>query len=808
MRKALRVGAVVVLLAVVAGTLWLHRLRAGPGYLRGTVELPGLEAPVTVHRDSLAVPHLFAESRADLAYAQGWVTARDRLWQMEMFRRVAEGRLSELFGEVTLETDRFLRTLGLARAAEAQLGLLTGEERSLLDAYVAGVNAALEGWRGPLPPEFVVLRARPEPWTLAQTLAVEKIMAWDLAEYRSGLDLAGAVEALGPDDAERVRLRYPAWAPTIVEGWPEGGRDQWLRRDAPSGDGTEDAGDPEEAEDAPSGAAGSGPGTLARLARAALPPPEAVPFLEAVTSSRASNSWVVGPERSRSGGALLANDMHLGLDQPTIWYLVGLHAPGLDVVGMSLPGVFGVVAGHTPAVAWGFTNATVDDADFFIERVDPADSTRYLTPDGPVPFERRRELIRVKGREAPDTLVVRTTRHGPVMTPVEAAAGGELLALRWVAHDPSTTVGAILGFNTARSAEDVIEAARDFTNPHQNVVFADSAGRWGYWMAGRVPLRRSGSPSLLPVPGWTGEHDWVGDLPFEEHPHALEPAEGFVVTANNMQSRAPVGSLVTDGTWAAPYRAIRIRERLEARPVHDAGSLHEIQLDAGSAFVTRHLPDAVASFRAAGHGGLADRLAAWDGVAHTTSDDATLFHTWLEGVRRRMETELYGPEGGWLPRTAVGRALDAGGLDPALLEAAADAAADHAGTPWGEANLLVLDHPLAGVPVVGSLLGFGRDGLPREGGPFSPNVSPRSGDAPPFTVRSGPSQRHVVDMADPDGAGGFVLPGGQSGYPGSPHAWDQLELWRSGRLVRLPLAREAVEARSTGRLLLTPGTDR
>jgi penicillin amidase len=759
-----------------------------------------------VLRDSVGIPHVWAESVRDLALAQGFVTAQDRLWQMELFRRVAEGRLSEVFGEATVATDRFLRTLGMARAAERQLAALSDEHRDLLNAYVAGVNAAVEAWRGPWPPEFLVLGARPEPWTATQALAIEEIMAWDLSEYRSGLDYLGAVEALGAEGAERVRRRYPPWAPTIVEDWPEGGREEWLRPAAVEEPTAAAPGEVSRAEESADGA-GRSPeeGDRARLAASALPPASGLPFLEAVAVVRASNAWVVGPERSSSGKPILANDMHLALDAPNIWYLVGLHAPGLDVVGMSLPGIFGVVAGHTPSVAWGFTNAYVDDADFFVERVDPEDPDRYLTPWGSEPFESRTEVVRVKGRDAPDTVVVRHTRHGPVMTPVEPAAGGELLSLRWIAHDNSGTVGGILALNSATGVDEVVEALRDFTNPHQNVVFADTAGRWGYWMAGRVPLRRSGGPLLLPAPGWTGEHDWVGDLPFEEHPHVLEPERGFVVTANHRQTREPVGDLVTDGTWAEPYRAIRIAELIEARPLHDAESMHHIQMDVGSAFVTRHLGLAVRAFRLAGLGDLAGHLEGWDGLADVEGDEPTLFHAWLAGVRSRMRQALYRGEGnGYLPTAAVARSLVAGEVSEEILREAAQDAAGYAGTPWGAAHLLDIDHPLASVPVVGDLLGFGRSDVPSPGGPHSPNVADHGGSSPPFRVRHGPSQRHVVDLADPDGSGGFVIPGGQSGWPGARHSWDQLGLWRNGGLVPLPLSREAVEARTTSRLRLLP----
>ena len=290
--------------------------------------------------------------------------------------------------------------------------------------------------------------------------------------------------------------RYPEWGVTILPDPP----------DAAAGE--EAAGDPaapaRAVPDPPARGAPSRdplpPAVSAGLIASARIPGPARAALEAASIVRASNGWVVGGSRTASGRPLVANDMHLSLDHPNIWYLIGLHAPGLDVVGESLPGAPGIIAGHTAGVAWGFTNAMADDSDFFIERVDPADTTRYLTPDGSEPFRVREESIRVRGRDQPVRLLVRETRHGPVMTAVDPIPGGELLSYRWGAHDASTTFDGILAMNLANSSRELIAALARFTSPYQNVVFADTAGDFGYQLAGAIPLRRSGRPPLLPVP--------------------------------------------------------------------------------------------------------------------------------------------------------------------------------------------------------------------------------------------------------------------------------------------------------------------
>ncbi len=481
------VGVLVIALVSALGAMIIYLRTAQPDHSRDRV-VAGLGGVVEIWRDSVGVPHIWASSAEDLFFAQGYVHAQDRLWQMELFRRVADGRLAEVMGADLLDTDRFLRTIGLGRAARAAAPALDSERRAWLEAYAAGVNAWLSDSRGALPPEFVALRIKPARWEVEHSLMLEKVMAWDLAAYQRGLDLARAARRLGPERAAHLAPEYPHWGAHILEG-------------------------------------GQG-----RTVPPPLPPPVppvAAGLLDALSITRASNSWVIGGEHTRSGKPILANDMHLSLTSPSLWYLAALHGGGFEVAGMTLPGAPFVVAGHNRAIAWGLTNAFVDDVDFFIERLDPADSTRYLTPDGSLPFEVIIDTIRVRGVKEPVLFPIRRTRHGPILTGVEDRAGEDLIALRWVGHDQARTWQAMAGLNLASGWDEFVAAVGDFNNPHQNVVYADTAGRIGYYMGGRVPLRGAGQrPPLAPVPGWTGEWDWVGDLPFAEHPQLLDPPEG------------------------------------------------------------------------------------------------------------------------------------------------------------------------------------------------------------------------------------------------------------------------------------------
>ena len=796
LRKLLYVfgGMLALLLMILAGGRWWLG-RSQPDPTRGAV-IAGLSDVVEVWRDSLGVPHVWAKNEEDLFRAMGYVHAQDRLFQMELFRRVADGRMAEMLGAGFVESDRFLRTIGLGRAAAENEARLAPEHRRMLQAYADGVNAWIRTHPGPLPPEFVALRIRPEPWTVRNSLSIAKIMAWDLADWDIGLDLQRAVDAVGPELAAELFPFYPDSGVTIL-----GADGRWQGRGAVPAP-------PLHAPEATSRV--SGPVPLPD------PPRLALELLASVSASHASNSWVIGGSRTKSGKPILANDMHLSLRAPAIWYLAALHGGGFDVAGMTLPGVPVVVAGHSRRVAWGYTNAMVDDVDFFVEEVDSADPDRYRVPGGWAEMTVRPETIQVKGRE-PVVHRVRATRHGPVVSDVDERGGGRVLAMQWTAYEPSTEVVALLGMNTARDAEEFARALRGFNNPHQNVVFADRDGRIGYWMAGRVPVRRSGD-GLLPAPGWTGEADWMGWLAFDQHPHVLDPEDGFVVTANNRQAGADYPFHVT-ANWAEPWRAARIREMVQAGRDLTGDDVARQQMDVRDLFALRHLPRAVRAAERAGLDEAARELRAWDGAAQVDSRGTALFYTWFEALRTRIGNDEFGMERVYFPRPTLDRILARGGsrwVDDVttertetleeLEEAAMRTAAETVGERrWGEMHRTHIGHPLGVVRALDRALRLNIGPFPNAGSFYTVNVSGWNGREPPFTNTYGASQRHVVDMADPDGSGGFVIPTGQSGNPFSRHYRDQTPRWRAGRLWLIPLDREKAERRAVSRMTLRPG---
>lgn len=760
MKRLLAVLAIVIGAVVAAVLAGVSYVKSAGGDPEGAVRLAGITSPVEIWRDSLGVPHIWAESEEDLFFAQGYVHVQDRLWQMELFRRVAEGRLAEVLGEDLLYSDTFLRTIGLWRAAGEQEQQLDGEARTALSAYVAGVNAAIAGWSGALPPEMLALGIRPEPWTLRHSLAIERIMAWDLGAYGDPASLARTAASVDSATLRALQQPYPEWGPTIIEPPP-------------------------------------------------IPGPAAL-LLDALSITRASNAWVIGGTRTRSGKPILANDMHLALKAPSLWHLMALHGGRYDVAGMTLPGVAFVVAGHNRAVAWGFTNAMLDDADLFAERVDPADSTRYLVPGGSEPFTVIEERIRVKDRDTAVVVRIRFTRHGPVLP---SPPGSEPVALRWAGHDPSRTFTGLPAMNRADGWAAFEAGVRDFDNPHQNVVYADTAGNFGYIMSGRIPARPAGRlPPTLPVPGWTGEWDWQGYLDFAEHPRAFNPPAGYVVTANNRQAAGAAADRIS-GEWEQPYRAARIREMILAGDQFDAADVHAMQLDVRDKMAERYVPAAVRAFSAAGGDSAAAALRAWDLEARAESRPAALFYTWYDGMRRMTSARLPG-SGSALPRKSMNVVLDSGSLfwlpdgraafDSIAREAARGAESTAAGRTWGELHQVVAEHLLAAAELLERLLTLNVGPSPAAGSPTTVNVSHYAGATYPVVASYGPSQRHVVDMADVDGEGGFILPTGQSGIPFSEHYADQWPRWRAGGLWRIPLDRRAADARAVHRQVLQP----
>ena len=776
-------GGFVLLVAIGLGGGYLWLRQALP-QLDGEIRVAGLEAPATIVRDRWAIPHIEAESLLDTTFALGFVHAQDRLFQMEFRRRLGAGRLAEIVGEAALPTDRFMRTLGLYRVSEASLAHLQPDTLAWLEAYADGVNAFLESRAGPLPPEFLILGHHElEPWRPADSLVWLRLMALDLGvNYR--------------DELLRVRLAGRLSREQIADIWPD------YPADAPT--------------------------TLVEVARA-LPWDELAAALPPdAPGGIGSNAWVVAGERSATGAPLLANDPHLGLRAPGVFYLAQLEAPGLDLAGATMAGVPGVVLGHNGTIAWGFTNTGADVQDLFLERIDPEDPSGYLTPTGTAGFETRDEIIRVKDAPAV-TLTVRATRHGPVISDLVPDAArlfddGVVVALAWTALDDDDLVAqALLGINQARDWAEFTRSLRDVSAPMQNVLYADTSGHIAFIAPGRVPIRKRGD-GRWPVPGWSGDHDWIGWVPFEALPRALDPREGVLFNANNRVVADDYPYLLT-ADWEAPYRARRLAQLLE-RDGFRPEDFATIQKDELSLLADDLLPIMLRAKPGGAEAAAArSRLAAWDRVMRPEAAEPLMFAAWYRELSRLIYADELGDMFGsfwgvrpqFMSRILTERQvwcddvgtesvetceqLAATALDAALDDLARRFGPDPAGWRWGQAHVARMAHPIfERQPVLGRLFNIeaasGGDSVTVNVGHFHPARAQQ-----PFASSHAASYRAIHDLARL-GRSRFVTATGQSGHPLSRHYRDLTALWAGGRTV--PMDRDVARQDAVGVLTLQP----
>ncbi len=817
-RIARAFGVTLGLAAGAAGVGAMAALRRPLPRTAGRLPLSGLAAQATVHRDRWGVPHIYAASDADLFAALGYVHAQDRLWQLELNRRTGHGRLAEIFGPIALSSDQFIRTLGFSRIARREAELLDDETRAIVAAYVRGINAGLEAQRGRLPLEFTVLGLQPQPWEVADILVWPKVMALNLSSnWTSELFNAHLVAALGAERAQAITPRYPDEAaiavPSGVAYTPQLG-DEALRLAEEAGRFTGDTGGPQ-----------------------------------------GSNAWVVAGSRSANGRPLLANDPHLGLGLPGIWYAAHLEGGSYHVAGVTFPGMCGVVIGHNRQIAWGVTTAMTDTQDLYIERFHPEDPDRYAWRGEWREVETVREEIVVKGQKEVTLLDVRLTHHGPLIDevsgPVDSALRGPrqdanpgehtALALRWTALDPTpASVRAVLRLNRAHDWASFRSALEDWDVAPQNFVYADVEGHIGYALGAKLPVRARGD-GQLPVPGWDGEYEWTGFIPAAELPASLDPPAAALVTANNriIGPGHPLHATI-HGEYANPFRADRIVELLAATPLHDARSFARIQNDVRSlpglrlARLLADLSVADPVERAA-----RDLLAAWDGEVTADSAAAAVYDALRHHLLRVTYAELgglfgaqaaVGAFGGTPANIYVDRAL------PEVLARIAAAAPPERPDPWlrggrtwadvlrealgravgelrerqgsdparwayGKVHSLTLRHPLGGVAALAPL--FNRGPWPMGGDIDTVNhhYIPRDPVAGPRY--NGPSYRQIIDPGDWDAAR-IILPAGQSGHPTSSHYADMAGAWRAGGYFPLLWSPEAVARHTVDTLTLEP----
>ena len=812
------------LVAIVAVVALAYRALVLPK-IDGTLAVAGLVAPVDVVRDAAGLPHLYAAAADDAWFALSYVHAQDRLWQMELNRRTASGRLAEVLGPGAVDTDRFLRTLGVARNAAAIVGNLDAAARHALARYAAGVNANLDERRKRpaflLPPEFVLTGAPfPEPWTAADSVGWSTMMAWDLSTNWSS-------------EIARLRLAFRLTKQQIDELMPP--------YPGNASGGAVATPDPVlEIADYPALYRSLAVDTQALSGRAAslmaLAP-------QGHFDGIGSNNWVVSGARTASGKPLLANDPHLSLTVPSIFYLAHLSAPGLDVVGATLPGLPFVVIGRNARIGWGLTNTGPDTQDLYLEELRTrADVVEARTPAGWQPLETRSETVRVKGA-ADQVFVVRTSRHGPLISDVSATAGGALhpfgveryaLAFQWAALRPDDrTVQAGLALNRAADWTGFVAAVRDFHAPQQNFVYADVDGNIGFIAPGRVPLRKPDNDlkGQVPAPGWDARYDWDGFVPFERLPQRLNPPAGAIVTANQkIVDDADAPYLTSE--WAAPFRSRRIESLLDATTLHDAGTFAAIQGDVHSLAAARLLPLLLDTAPASdGARAALAMLKGWDGTMRGDRPEPLIYATWMRELVRLITQDELGDDlfaSYWEQRIVfVGNVLSdrdgqsrwcdvagtpeietcgtmkARALDRALADLDRRVGTDRARWRWDAMHVVRAEHrPFSRVPSLARFFDLdaplGGDGTTVDAAGYVVR-----NEAGPFVARHGASLREIVDFDDLERSR-FVTSTGASGNRLSPLYANLFERWTRIESVPMQMRRAAVEQGAVGTLRLTP----
>jgi penicillin amidase len=806
----------------------------------GEIQLEGLNAPVNIYRDDMGIPHIYATTSHDLFFAQGYVHAQDRFWQMDTWRHIGSGTLSEMFGAGQVETDTFLRTLGWRVTAEQEYAGLDADSKAIIDSYTAGVNAYIQDHDttalsleyailGLLSPDYKI-----ESWTPINSLTWGKAMAWDLrGNMGEEIERAVLLKTFTPEQLAELYPAYPDDHPVIVNQ------------------------------------IGTGASVSAPAPAPAFDiPDETLVVLQHNTSlldfalgpagdGLGSNSWAVSGSRTASGMPLLANDPHLGIQMPSIWYQAHLECKPVtdecpyNVAGFTFAGVPGVVIGHNDRIAWGFTNVGPDVMDLYIERVNPDNPNQYEVNGEWVNFDTRTETIQVVGGDTVE-VTVRSTRHGPVISdsygpvkdentnddpefvPFKERAGVELpeqyvIALKWTALAPSTPFKAIWGFDQAQNWDDFREAARNFHVPAQNLLYADVDGNIGYQMPGDIPMRANGD-GTVPVPGWTDEYEWTGFIPFEDLPYTFNPPEGYIVTANNRCQPWDYPHLITRD-WDYGFRAQRIVDMIESASGEiDIAYFQSMQGDSFDANGPTYVPillglDALADNETHAQNLLRD----WDYQNRADSAAAAVFNAfWRHLLQNTFDDDLpeerYYPDGGsrW---NEIMRHLDDSSLwwddksttdvretrvdiirksfEQGIAEVEEIFGKDPATWNWGEMHASTFRNGTlgeSGVPPIESL--FNR-------GPFATSGGDSIVNATGWSVQDGyetnwlPSMRMIVDLGDLNNTV-TVHTTGQSGHAYHEHYIDMARLWANIEYYSMLWDEGAVTTQAEGHLVLRP----
>lgn len=747
--------------------------------VNGTIRIDGLKGTVTVIRDRWGIPHIYAEDLVDVIFTQGFVHAQDRLWQMELFRRNASGTLCEIFGAATLDSDIFFRTIGLKRSAEEDAKEVEDSKddtlKEIYHSYIKGVNSSIEIQREHPPLEFSLLNHTPSQWTVADTILMYKMLTWTLSRnWSSELLRLDLIEKVGENRASELLPFQVTEHSSII--------------------------------------------------------PSMLP-MSTDNTGLGSNNWVIDGKKAKTGKPILANDPHLAIMTPSIWYENHLICPGLNVIGSSIASVPGVIIGHNENIAWGLTNSGPDVQDLFIEKINPEDDTEVLYNDEWEKMNVITERFNVRGGDDVERRI-RITRHGPIINtyPIGRRAPKykkiqreEHFSLRWIGHDAmGDQANAFLKINQAKNWEEVKDGLRHWYAPSQNFVYADVNGNIGYYMPGKVPIRKKGQ-GLLPVPGWTGEYEWDGFIPFDELPQSYNPSTHFIATANN--------KIVSDDypfhishEWAPPYRIRRIVRLLSEKRKLNVEDFMKIQGDVTSLKAEGILPFLLeVTIKTKRQKRAQERLLNWRYELDAKSASALIYEVWLSKLVRnlyltRLGENLYEryvnraailhllryPSEYWFPGESDSNVENRDkmillSLDEALDEIESLHGNDIENWRWGKAHTVTFSHALSAIPGMSAIFNRG----PLERGGDGTTINNTGFDAvsgfEQFTVAS---YRQIIDLGDfSKSVSTHTL--GQSGHPFGRHYDDFLPLWHKVNYHPMLFSRSDIERNEESRLILS-----
>ncbi|MGA9364608.1 MAG: penicillin acylase family protein [Bacteroidota bacterium] len=826
-KKKIVIGTAVTLPVIIVAVILFLRYQLTKSFpeTTGVVSVDGLSAPVQIYRDRLGVPHIFAENDEDLMFGVGYVHAQDRLWQMELSRRAGEGRLSEAFGARTLDFDRMFRTIGFQRLAQRLEKSLHPESHRLLAAYARGVNSFISNQKGKLPVEFDILGITPEPWTVEDCLIIVRLMAWELnMSWWINLTLADLANKLGDEKAKEIFPTYPENRPIILP--------------APPGK--------------------KYPFASTNLREIDLAYRE---FIGIEGTGVGSNSWTIDGTKSITGKPLLANDPHLTLTAPSRWYEIHLSGGGFDVAGVTIPGVPGIVIGRNKHIAWGLTNGMIDDADFYIEKMDSLHPNQYFFDGQWQELRVWQEEIPVRGK-SPDTLTIRETHRGPIVSDIHSyplfeyqmyKTGFEKdfpLSFHWTGFEISDEAQAILLINKAKNWEEFEEGLREFTVPGQNFVYADDHGNIGYWLVARVPMRKR-QKLATPSPGWTNEYDWTGFIPFEKLPHVYNPSEHWIATANNKIVDDSYPYYLTN-LWEPPSRIIRIEELLKRKEPFSAEDFESMQKDVVSPHARELVPYILHAFETTDSLGAARSDGSWTSRPGVSPADEqvrtalTYLRNWDYAFRKedvattifnvffvKLLYNTYHDEmGDELFNNYLLLANVPYRVTSKLLQDSTSVWFDDVGTPeretrddiirksfldaiielrtrlggelktwqWGKLHELTSEHILGRIPGMGRVFNIG----PFQTGGAGTTIN--SGEynlTRPYKQLVGPSMRQIADLSDSTSLM-IIITSGESGQPLHPHYDDQAHMWLNGEYHHLSMDRSEIERAGWDLLTLRP----